>query len=70
MNVFQILGYETSLPYYTDSKTNVGKYALTGAAPPPPPTSSIYFGSTNITAIYYGSTPVASLYYGSTPVFS
>jgi len=33
------------------------------------PTSSIYYGSINITAIYYGSTPVLELYSGSTKVF-
>jgi hypothetical protein len=69
MNIFQLYGYDTSLPYSVDSKTNVGPYALTGASPPPPPTSTIYLGSTNITSIYYGSSPVSAIYYGSLQVF-
>jgi hypothetical protein len=32
-------------------------------------TSSLYFGSTNITQLFYGSSPVTAVYYGSTQVF-
>jgi hypothetical protein len=31
--------------------------------------STVYYGSTNVTVLYYGSTPVTSVYYGSTQVF-
>lgn len=35
----------------------------------PAATSSIYYGSTNVTSIFYGSTPVTAIYYGSAQVF-
>lgn len=33
------------------------------------PTSTVYYGSTNVTVLYYGSSPVTAMYYGSTQVF-
>lgn len=32
-------------------------------------TSTIYYGSINVTTLYYGSSPVTAVYYGSTQVF-
>jgi len=70
MNLFDILGWRSDETYSINSKTSVGKYALTGGGGEPPVvTSNIYLGSTNITNLYYGSTPVVSVYYGSTQVF-
>ena len=69
MNLFQLLGYDVSNPYPLESKTNLGYYALLAGGAAPPSTSSIHFGSTNVTTIYYGSSPVTAIYFGSTQVF-
>jgi len=69
MTLFELVGYDTSQSYPLESKTSVGNFALVISGVQPPSTSSIYYGTTNITSIYYGNNPIVSAYYNSVKVF-
>lgn len=68
MNLFHLLGYDTSNQYPKNSVTSVGPFALVpaGAAPS---TLKVYLGAANPTNIYVGNTIVQSIYVGSTLVW-
>lgn len=71
MTITGVRAYPLETTWYAGANSmnngSLGWYFVAGTIVVP--TSSIYYGSINITAIYYGSTLATALYYGSTKVF-